>query len=498
MNRPIKRGIKTPGIQVGPASAPRVSFAPCYFSALSFFAAGFLLPLCFFALLFFLPLPIGAEGNAHPLTEIWRLAEKNMPALQARARESEANRLYLKTLPNPWLPDVRAEVGYAAQATHARRNEELPAGLESVFAGESDKNEYMRHGPLARLVARWTVWDGGRTRFRRALGTERYRIARLRRSFSALRLKKNLSALYYRGAYLGELNRLSRENREALQRLRPALFRLMRIGRIGPSILEDLKIRGERLLAQEKRRENAARTIRLRLALFAGLEKPEALAPPTLALPFSPNDAKNLERLKFESTPAFLLARARSRALQARKKLSARELYWPSVSLEVYGGYGPHRDAIQYNKPEAGFSFALRLPLLSRRDRGARLRRRGALIAAAKLDAKQELLAARLEFGEKRARVGRDEKYLIRLSELIRRAAINALRARREFARGQRAPMDAVESLAGLYRMKREAARVKSELLLRKTELYLFSRTSRTDSRARAKSPSRPKKESRP
>ena len=71
----------------------------------------------------------------------------------------------------------------------------------------------------------------------------------------------------------------------------------------------------------------------------------------------------------FGSLPSYKLIQAKIKSMEAKLQLAKRNLYWPSFGIEAYGGYGPHVDAIDPYKPEAGMGIKIKIPLFSSQDR---------------------------------------------------------------------------------------------------------------------------------
>ena len=393
------------------------------------------------------------------LKQLWSLAEKNSPGLKARIKQIESIEHSLKALPTWYIPDLYAEAGYSG-------------------AFNSDQNA---HGPLFRLVAEWTLWDGGRTHYSAEYAKMKAEYVKWRQVLLTQELKKSIARVYFSISRLEELQNYYRDQIKQLQRLHRLLKPRLRIGRVGYSDLMEVQLR---LLNVNNRQENIARTLSLtkqQLNLLVGRDPDETLEIAALLSldTFAKNSAP--KQLTFSELPDYQLSRAKIKSLEAELQLTNRNLYWPSVGVETYGGYGPHIDALDNQKPEAGLRLKFKMPLYSTRDRSSRLSAKKAKIEAARLDLKQYLIQARLDFNRKANRLANYQFQSKNLENIIEKARKNLSRAYNEFSRGLKSPGDMLTAIQTLARARKEYINLKMRRLNLRAEFYLLAMY--TDSR---------------
>lgn len=393
----------------------------------------------------------GGDNNA--LFELWRLAAAEGPAVRARAARARSSALRVDALPAWYSPRIDADLGLSG-ASNGRDSEV---------------------GPLARLSARWLVWDFGRQ------AAERTSLAAARESAAAqseleiVALQLALTRLYYRILYFSDRaadlqNQTSRHER--LLRLLPPRIR---IGTAAASDYEETRQRLDqlRIAREDLLRERAAALGALRTLLYGdpdapGFTPPERSPDRNPASPGSRGPA-------FAQTPTARWLGARARESRARLAARERDLYAPRVEAEVYGGYGPRLDALRPTRPEAGANFGVRLPLISNYDRGALYEADVAELEAEQAQLEIERRAAENEFRQIQFQFQHAEAHLPALQRLAVSAERNLQSAYADFARGLRSPGDMLSALAWLGEQRAGAAELKQEWLLAGAALRLLS-----------------------
>lgn len=392
-------------------------------------------------------LPVSAraeESSAFDLDALIEDIERDLPGLHARLTRAEARELATRTLPRWYAPALRAELG----------------GGGAVNAEES------KAGPLARIVAEWTFWDGGRRAGRKSALDVRAALARAEVDLYRYDLRLSLARSILRLAQIAELRRINADESRGLLRLKNLLYARIRIGSLGYSEAAGIDLRRAELDDASTALAGEAERMRAELRILSGGSNPRLDAlpavfarglPPAFAEPVDP-----------ENTPQLRLARLRARLGQAAVEIARRELYWPSLGLEVYGGYQPFRDALDPARPELGAQLTLRLPLF-----GAG---RANALESARKDSAADRFAVEQTLRERRARLGRLKA---ELDETIARARqVDRLRGRarrnlalsfQEFAGGLKAPADMREALRSLYDFERRQA-----ALYRRAQLLHF------------------------
>lgn len=402
--------------------------------------------------------PEGAEasgGNTsdNSLTELWRIAASEGPALQARAARARSGALRADALPAWYAPRIDADLGLSG-ASNGRDAEA---------------------GPLARLSARWLLWDFGRQ------AAERASLARARESAAAkseleiVALQLALARLYYRILFYSDRAADLEKERGYHERLLRLLPPRIRIGTAASSDYEETRQRLDqlRLAKEDLMRERAAALGALKTLLYGqadapGFTPPERSPDANLSPPGSRGPA-------FEHTPTARWLSARARESRARLAARERDLYAPRIEAQVYGGYGPRLDVLRPERPEVGASFGVQAPLWSNYDRGALYDAEAAEAEAEQAQLESERRAAENEFRQWQFQFQHAEAHLPALQRLALNAERNLQNAYADFARGLRSPGDMLSALAWLGEQRAGAAELKQEWLLAGAALRLLS-----------------------
>ncbi|HSV95944.1 MAG TPA: TolC family protein [Spirochaetota bacterium] len=384
------------------------------------------------------------------LEELWRNAGEKSPSIQARLKDVEAIEYKIKSLQKPYLPSINADLGYS---------------------GAANLNEF-EHGPLARLTAEWILWDGGRTMASKKILTLSSGSVGLQGAIFAIEVKKKIAAVYYDTARLEASVADEKKKLNNLVSLKKLLMPRLKIGKIGYSDVEDMVIRIEDTAGKIKNDELVIDYKKRQLRLLTGGDAEDPLYIPGFSV--LKGVGPEIAAIKTTLTsPALILARRQTALLEAKKEHRERELYWPVFGIELYGGYGPHRDAIDPHKPEVGAGAVFRVPIIIGGSRSAEMKSLTAEIDAAKLD------LARMEKDNKAAAdyimkaIPAMDDRMDSLEKSVKRAEKNLTAAFNEFSRGLKSPADMITALQYLYELKSKYHDAKMEFLALKAELFL-------------------------
>lgn len=391
-----------------------------------------------------------ARNKTASLEEIWGLAEKNAPGLKSIMREIDAIRLSIKALPRNHVPNVFMEAGYS---------------------GALNRNG-KEHGPIARLVAEWTIWDGGRVRHAK-ISAEKGAQARIYEQMIAMAgLKESISAVYYQIASSEDVSRMIADEIAHLARLKALALPRVRLGRIGHSDIQEIDIRIAAARGRLASLRGLSELLRGKIALLSGMDK-DAVAVPGLAhlksLPFEDTAA-----VPVETMPAYKAALERIRSLDAQLEYEKRLLYWPLLGIETYGGYRPYIDAIQPREPELGVGLRISVPLFSSSDREMRLASKQKEIEAMKLSVEQGVVNFRTDYEMRRGRVRNGDIRIKSIETSINSLSENMTLSYSEFSRGIKSLADMLSALQLLSEEKNSLIELKKEVYTLKAELYLL------------------------
>ena len=393
--------------------------------------------------------------HANSLEELWSLTEKNSPGFKARAKQIESIQLAIDALPVWYKPDVFLDLGYSA-ATN--------------FSDNSRSNN-AQHGPLARIVAEWNLWDGGRTYYGRIVGEKNAKAQKWKQAQLMVKLKQAVSSLYLRIAYLiasrVQLQEEKRQYLKLIQLLRPRL----RIEKVGNSDIVNVQIRLSKINSDLKARHSLINLLKEQLSLSIGFNKDQSI-PYLSKIKVPQSESKQI--LEFDSLPTVRLEYAEMEALRAQKSLAKRNLYYPSISIQTYGGYASRLNALNTQLPEIGGGIKFSIPIISRRDRTAQLSSQEAQIASAHLDIQQELIRVKVNFNLKNGKMKQLRVQLNTIKRLITKSKNNLKLSYREFARGVKAPSDMLTSIETLFNLQKESMSLKLEWLTLATEVSLL------------------------
>lgn len=386
------------------------------------------------------------------LMTFWDMAEKNSPGLKARMKQLESIDHSLNALPEWYKPNVYVESGYTG-AYNPQTN---------------------AHGPLARFVAEWNLWDGGRTEYTKLAGQKKAEVAKWKQTLLTMDLKKSIARVYFEAASLEELKIQNANKLQHLSRLSRLMQPRLKIGQIGYSDLEDVRIRMTQLKNNQKALDSILPLKKQQLNILIGLDQKNDLTIPPLSKQAVFNSDPLQLKMEFSTLPSYKLGQASLKVLEAELELSRRNLYWPSFSIETYGGYGPHVDAIDTTKPEVGLGFKFKIPLYSSRDRSSTMAAQKSVIDAARLDLEQSLLEAKIEFNQKTGMLGNQKIQLKNLEATIQKTIQNLNLAYREFSRGLKSPTDMLSSIETLFDAKKDYIHMQSQWQTLGMEFYLL------------------------
>lgn len=391
------------------------------------------------------------DGNSVSLEELWKTAREKLPAIEARLKDVEAIEQRIQGLPKVYIPSINAHLGYSSAVNQHK----------------------FTHGPLARLSAEWVLWDGGRVAASKKLMMLSSDSAKLQGAIFNIEVKRRIVSVYY------DISRLEASIDDEKMKLRhftslkQLLMPRLRIGKIGQSDVEDISIRIEDTAGKITNMQMILEYKKRQLSLIAGADPEYSYRVPALASMKSVNP--NIFTPDAPPLPvAVYLARRHVDLLEAKKEHRARELYWPIFGIELYGGYGPHRDAIDPLKPEIGAGAMFRLPILASGNRSAEIKALDIEIQAAKLN------LAQLEIDMKAAAdfflkaIPTAENRMDSNERSAYRAEKNLTAAFNEFARGLKSTSDMISVLENLYELKSNYFDAKKEYLLLHAERFLL------------------------
>ncbi len=382
-----------------------------------------------------------AEGtNIAPALESYLdLALKNNPGMRIGPVQLEAAELQLDSLPVWYLPDVYAEAGYGGAAN----------------SSES------RVGPLARLVADWSLWDGGRRQSRESLIRLNQKRAEVQSVLARLDQAKSLGLLYLRICRLSSTLEIKQNVLREYGTLEALLGPRLRIGTASYSDLVNVRIRRADLRSEIQDIVAAIQSLKEQMRLQAGLEK-DAQLPPAVPLGFSgPVTGADAHFASVENHPLFAGYRIALKYFEEKEELAWKEIYGMDLSLRLYGGYGPDVDAIRPERAEAGAQIRFRVPIFGSGDRESAYESRKKSIEADRLRWKQALLDLRSEIQQKSSDMDRHKSRIRSLEQLSTQARKALNIAYGDFRNGQKSPADMISSIETY-----------GDLQMRKTERY--------------------------
>lgn len=395
-----------------------------------------------------------ANRQAKDLPEFLQMAAENSPGLAApliriRAAESE-----LEALPRWYFPAIYLEAGYGGAAS----------------------NERNRSGPLGRIVAEWTLWDGGRNSARRSLLEKEAELRRHQGAEQVFERKRALAFVYYRAGRLIEWNEIAAQEIVHYDTLVRLLGPRLRIGTAAASDILNVRLQIARRRNQMAVNRATIAALSHSLAAQAAasdrLGGEEDLQIPALSRSFAPAlDA--LPAVQDDAVhPYYRQQRVRLQLIEAELEYTKTDLYGASIGVELYGGYGPDRDALQPERPEAGASLRFRVPLLSSGDRSRRLQALAQRLEAERMETEQSLRDIRAANHERRALLTQDQQSLAAQAQLVDDCARNLRLSFDDFRRGQKSPADMLAAIETCYSLKRE--RLETMLRCRLALLYFY------------------------
>jgi len=396
---------------------------------------------------------IFGNNNFFSLKKIWELAEKNSPGLQARISQIKSIQQSIDALPSWYKPNVYADIGYTS----------------------SINQDSYAHGPLARVVLEWVLWDGGRRHFTRKHAEKKAILEKWEQMILAVKLKSSVAILFYSILRIEQLQDLFLEKINQLKKLTYLLRPRLRIGKIGKSNIVDIQLKIVRLNSQYKTLKTTASLAKKQLNDLIG--KKGSIKNFQLQPLKKVKLLENFERsISLTSLPVFRLSEAKVESLEAQFQLIKRKLYWPSIGIETYGGYGPHLDAINAQKPEVGIGLKFNVPIFSSYDRASLLKSKKSAIQSSKLDLKQRIIQAKINFNMKLGKLKNNIRESLDLQSNIIKGKSNLILAYREFSRGLKSSYDMIDTVKSLFEHRKQLIdlRVQSQLIKAEIDLLVL------------------------
>ncbi|MCP4136334.1 MAG: TolC family protein [bacterium] len=393
----------------------------------------------------------GENTNKDSLIYLWSQAEENSPGILARIKQARALQQKIESLPEFYIPNTSIDLGYS-------------------FGSNGNTTE---HGPLARLSAAWTLWDGGRSSYSKRVYLHEAESAGWRQKVQVMELKAVIAHYYYRIAFLKERQKNNLELAGQLKRLAALLRPRLKIGKVGPSDLEEVSIRLSMLREKKDSTDELIALHKRQLELLVGTKVDSVVDPVSRMASLEPR--QDTKSIVLQSLPEYRSGQSMMKSLKAQLELEKKNLYWPFFGLEIYGGYGPHRDAISPLDPEVGASVRVTMPLVSNRSRSSQLEAKRLELQAREQLIAQKLARAEMDFTRMETSLRIVERRLKKIKKIIIRANRNLARAYREFARGLKSPADMLASIRNLYNIKCDYCSLKTERLNLKAKYFLIS-----------------------
>ncbi|MCB1319721.1 MAG: TolC family protein [Leptospiraceae bacterium] len=357
-------------------------------------------------------------------------AEQDAPGARARMEEMKASMLLRDSLPDWYRPNIRGEAG---------------------FGGAANTNE-SRHGPIARIISEWELWDGGRTSAARRHLTHMAQLDELNARKELMTLRLQIGQYFFETARLRSLQTLRRAEIATYTRVRALLYPRLRIGTVGNSEVETISIKISELQQMNTAGEDRIDSLESAVGTITGWQDDRPPVPELVSL--QEEDSFSIiaiEAIDPRETLSYRIARTRMKIISAGTDALEAQLYNPSLSLELYGGYGPQLDAIDSYKPEIGARVSITVPLYSNRSRAAQLASARAELQAARLEIEHSLRLAQLELDQLLNQISTSRNTINRLDELIVRAERNLRVSQVEFSRGIKAPADLQSAVEAVY-----------------------------------------------
>ncbi|MEQ8351700.1 MAG: TolC family protein [Leptospiraceae bacterium] len=359
------------------------------------------------------------------LSLYFQKALKNSPGMRIAPVQIQAAEDELESLPVWYLPDIYGEAGYGGAAN----------------AQES------RTGPLARLVADWTLWDGGKRESRAKLTRLNEKRIQVQSIMRKVDQGKSLGLLYLRICRLESTLEVRRSLLREYGQLEALLGPRLRIGTASYSDLVNVRIRRADLRSEIQDIITAMGSLREQLRLQAGLSQEDSVPEPVPLRFSNPVNGNEASYVSLEEHPLFSGFNLANRYFQEEEELARKEIYGMDLSLRLYGGYGPALDAITPEKPEAGAQIRFRIPVFGSGDRSSALKARKGRIEARRLEWEQALLGLKSSIHEKNAAMDRHRSRIRSLSQLIAQARRAVNIAYGDFRNGQKSPADMIASI---------------------------------------------------
>ncbi len=395
---------------------------------------------------------IFAKNKFFTLSQALQQAEKNAPLLLAEKAQLQSLQQEIDSLPKWYLPEIKLEGGYTA-------------------AINTDEFE---HGPLARLVTEFTIWDGGRTHYANRYKTAEIKAQQTAQKVSLISVKSRISEIYFNLLlFNANVNFESEKIKEFKSFLRSVRQRV-RIGRVGRSDVKQVELEIEKQKADLINLQSKKELSLLKFKTLLRIADSEQLNLPQLNKPKKLRTKPDFTPESFNTLPWVVLRQKRIKALTAHVESKNRELYWPKLSTQVYGGYGPHIDTIDPQKPEAGFGVKVEVPLFSNRNRKAILESIRLKIEAEKQRLKHELLEAKVEYRSLIANYKLGLTQSDSFDTILAEQKKNLALSYREFARGVKSFSDMQNAIREYYHTLNQQNLVLYRLNVAHTRLQLL------------------------
>lgn len=401
-------------------------------------------------------IPVAAEeGRVEimSLNEIWQLIDEKSPAVRAQQLKIESLNAELESMPVNYLPDLSVEGGYSSAIN------------EDAF----------QHGPLGRLIAEWTLWDGGRTAYNRIYKEKSVTTREAEYRYQLYRAKSDITRLYLKAALLPAQIQILRKEKTETENFLNRVRRRVRIGKVAVSDFAHIKTEAAKIEARINKLENSASLVNREIKLLLNKDQGFQMTTESFEEISIVDSAGSIPEADFQSLPWVEMRKRKIEALEAKIEAEKRSLYYPRLSTEIYAGYGPHIDAIDNFKPETGLGIKVELPLFSRSDRSARLKSIKLDAASQQQMLQHELRMARIDYEKMISQLA----FIMKQTGLLKDIALNQKKnlspAYRDFSRGIKSFADMYAGIKNYYETEKEILHLRYRRLSLAAKLFLMN-----------------------